>query len=202
MQTIERLRVAFEFLMKVIVAILMVTLAVLIVTAVVYRKAGASLTWYDEVASVLLAWLTYYGAALAAARRAHIGFEGLVEAVPPRWGLAMFVVAEAVVIAFFALLAWTGWEVLKVLEGSTLVSLPSVSVQITQSVIPIGAALIIIGQLLSLPEQWRKLRLGLPLNPEIPEELAAEVASGRELEPASHSKAGRSLDSGREERAR
>ena len=32
----------------------------------VYRKAGASLTWYDEIASILLAWVTYYGAALAA----------------------------------------------------------------------------------------------------------------------------------------
>lgn len=180
MRTIERLRTAFEHVMKVIVAILMVTLAVLIVTAVIFRKAGHSLSWYDEVASVLLAWLTYYGAAYAASRRAHIGFEGLVEAMPPRWGLAVFVLAETIVIGFFVVLAWTGWEVLKVLEGTTLVSLPQVSVQITQSVIPIGAVLFIVGQLLSLPEQWRKLRAGLPLNPEIPEELAHEAASVRE----------------------
>jgi len=183
-RTIERLRTGFEHVMKVIVAVLMVTLAVLIVTAVVFRKAGHSLSWYDEVASVLLAWLTYYGAAYAASRRAHIGFEGLVEALPPRWGLAMFLVAETIVIGFFVVLAWTGWEVLKVLEGTTLVSLPQVSVQITQSVIPIGAVLFIIGQLLSLPEHWRKLRAGLPLNPEIPEELASEAASVRESESA------------------
>lgn len=180
MQTIERLRTAFERVMKVIVAVLMVTLAVLIVTAVIFRKAGHSLSWYDEVASVLLAWLTYYGAAYAAARRAHIGFEGLVESVPTRWGLAMFILAETIVIGFFVVLAWTGWEVLKVLEGTTLVSLPQVSVQITQSVIPIGAVLFIVGQLLSMPDHWRKLRAGLPLNPEIPEELESQAANVRE----------------------
>ena len=41
-------------------------LAVVVVLGVGFRKFGAALVWYDEVASVLLAWLTYYGAALAA----------------------------------------------------------------------------------------------------------------------------------------
>ena len=36
-------------------------------------RVGQSLTWYDEVASHLLAWLTFYGAALASVKRAHIG---------------------------------------------------------------------------------------------------------------------------------
>ena len=50
------------------------------------------------------------------------------------------------VFGFFALLAWTGWVVLDVLEGDTLVSLPWVPVQLTQSVIPIGAVLFILAQ--------------------------------------------------------
>ena len=40
-------------------------LALLVVVGVVSRKAGFSLVWYDEVAAILLAWLTYSGAALA-----------------------------------------------------------------------------------------------------------------------------------------
>lgn len=166
MARIEQLRKGFERLMEVIVLVLMVTLSTLIIVAVFYRRAGASLTWYDEVASVLLAWLTYYGSALAATKRAHIGFEGIVEAVPPRWGLTMLVIGEVVVIGFFAVLAWTGWEVLMILRGDTLVSLPQVPVMLTQSVIPIGAVLFIIGQLLSLPEYWRKVKAGESLNPE------------------------------------
>ena len=34
---------------------LMVTLTTLVIVAVVYRKLGNSLSWYDEVASVVLA---------------------------------------------------------------------------------------------------------------------------------------------------
>ena len=50
----------------------MITLTVMVLVAVFYRKFGASLSWYDEVASIMLAWITYYGAALAALRRQQL----------------------------------------------------------------------------------------------------------------------------------
>ena len=136
---------------------LIVALTVVVVVAVVYRKLGNSLAWYDEVASVMLAWLTYYGACLAALKRGHIGFDGIVRAVPKAWRLVFVAISETCMIAFFAILAWTGWVVLLVLEGDTLVSLPGISVQITQSVIPISAVLFIVCELLSLPGYWRDL---------------------------------------------
>ena len=148
---------ALERVLEGVTVVLMVSMTAVVVVAVVYRKAGASLTWYDEVASIMLAWLTYYGACLAALKRAHIGFDGLVRAVPPAWRLGCVALAEAFVIGFFAILAWTGWIVLEVLAGDTLVSLPQVSVQITQSVIPIGAMLFIVCELMSLPAYWRDL---------------------------------------------
>ena len=159
---LERLSRVFERLLASIVGLLLVTLTVIVVVAVVYRRAGHSLVWYDEVASVLLAWLTYYGAALAALKRAHIGFTGLVDSFPARLRLAAVLFAEICVIGFFALLAWTGWQVLQVLQGIHLVSLPWVPVQLTQSVIPIGAGLFILAQLLSLPEVLRRAREGAP----------------------------------------
>ena len=61
---------------------LMVTLTTLVIVAVVYRKLGNSLSWYDEVASITLSWITYYGAALAALRRKHIGFDSVLLAIP------------------------------------------------------------------------------------------------------------------------
>ena len=154
-------KAALERLLEATVILLVVTLTAVVVIAVVYRKLGASLSWYDEVASVLLAWVTYYGAALAALKRQHIGFEGLVLSLPTSLRLVFVVVAEVCVFGFFVLLAWTGWVVLVVLEGDTLVSLPSVSVQITQSVIPIGAALFILCEALSLPDYWRRMRAGI-----------------------------------------
>jgi hypothetical protein len=50
-----------------------------------------------------------------------------------------------------------GWRVFDVLQGSALVSLPSVPVQWAQSVIPVGAMLFIVAQLLSLPDAWKRL---------------------------------------------
>ena len=37
---------------------LMIILTVVVMVAVFYRRFGSSLVWYDEVASVLMAWIT------------------------------------------------------------------------------------------------------------------------------------------------
>lgn len=149
--TFSRLRAGYEHLLEAVVFILMAALAIEVVVGVVFRTFGESLVWYDEVASILLAWLTYYGAALAAHKRAHIGFSGLVDALRPALRLPAVVFAETCVLGFFVLMAWVGWSVMDVLATDYLVSLPEVSVKYTQSVIPIGAALFIIAQLLNLP---------------------------------------------------
>jgi len=44
---------------------MMIALALVVVLGVGYRWAGKALVWYDEVAAVQLAWLTYYGSAYA-----------------------------------------------------------------------------------------------------------------------------------------
>jgi len=150
------LRSGFERLLEWIVMLLMVSMALVVVVAVIYRKAGDSLVWYDEVASIMLAWLTYYAAALAALKRAHLGFSGFVDSLRPSFRIPLLVVAEIFVFAFFILLAWVGYEVLLVLEGDNLVSLPEISTQFTQSVTPIGAILFVIAEGLSLPEVWRQ----------------------------------------------
>jgi TRAP-type C4-dicarboxylate transport system permease small subunit len=150
-------RVFFERALTAFVIFLLALMAILILVAVTLRTFGIPLVWYDEGASIMLAWLTYYGAALAALKRAHIGFPGIVNALPPRWRVAAVCFGEVCVVTFFALLSWYGFQVLKVLSGDTMVSLPVPS-QFTQSVIPIGGALFIVAQLLSLPEVLRQAR--------------------------------------------
>ena len=74
----------------------------------------------------------------------------------------MVVAAETLVIAFFLLLAWVGYRVLEVLATDNLVSLPAVSVAWTQSVIPIGALLYVVAELLNLPQILAEAR-GRPI---------------------------------------
>lgn len=155
---LERLRTVFKKLIEYIVIILMISLSLMVIVAVVYRKMGMSLSWYDEVAEVMLAWLTYYASALAALTRGHIGFNGLINALKPSLRVPILLLGEVLVISFFILLAWTGWQVLLVLEGDTLISLTWVPNRLTHSVIPIGALLFVIGQLLSFPDLWRQAK--------------------------------------------
>ncbi len=151
--SLARLRRRFQKLLEAVVLVLMSALAVLVVAGVVFRKAGASLVWYDEVASILLVWLTYYGASLAALDRSHIGFPRLLASTRGRLRSCLIVLGEAVAITFFATVAWAGWLVFRVLDGTYLVSLPWLPQQLTQSVIPVGAVLFIAAELLGLLDE-------------------------------------------------
>ncbi|MBI4192804.1 MAG: TRAP transporter small permease [Betaproteobacteria bacterium] len=148
---LARARNVYEKFLEAIVILLMATLAAEVTVGVIFRSAGQSLVWYDEVASILLAWLTFYGSALAAVKRAHIGCPEVVAMLPPRVKFALRLVAEALVIAFFALIAWVGYSILDVLATDSLVSLPSVPVNYVQSVLPISAVLIVVAEILTLP---------------------------------------------------
>src|SRR3970282_1952338 len=99
---LARVRNAYEKFLEAVVILLMATLAIEVTVCVIYRSSGYSLVWYDEIASILLAWLTFYGSALAAAKRAHIGCPEVMAMLPPRAKLAFRIVAEVLVLAFLA----------------------------------------------------------------------------------------------------
>lgn len=158
------------------IIVLMIALTAVVVVAVLFRIAGSSLSWYDEIAAIILSWITYYGAALAALKRRHIGFDSVLLSIPMPARMIGVLVAEALTLGFFLLLAWAGFKVLVVLQGMTLVSVAWMPIQFTQSVIPIGAVLFIICQLLSLPDYWRKTARGVSLeHAEIEEEVEQEM---------------------------
>ncbi len=167
-----------RILLEAITIALLVALAVIVVLAVAFRFAGASFVWYDEVASVMLAWITYFGAALAALKRRHLGFSGFVLSLSPGIRGLLFVVAELVIYATFLTAAWASWFVLRVMAGETLQSLAWVPLQFTQSVVPVGCALFLIAHALSTPIAWARLMAGRSAEDvEIAEELAkAETA--------------------------
>lgn len=150
---VNRVRQGLERTLEWIVVVLMASLAVLVVVAVAFRRSGGALVWYDEVASVMLAWLTYYGSALAALNHQHIGFPRFVERARPGIRRALIAVRSAVVIGFFGVVTWAGIRVLGILGGLTMTSLPWIPSRLTQSVIPVGAALFIIAELLSAAER-------------------------------------------------
>src|SRR3954470_11703539 len=111
---LEELRWRYERLLEWLVIGLMAVLAVEVTIGVLYRSFGASLVWYDEVASILLAWLTFYGSGLAASKRAHIGCPEVIAMLAPGVRVAARVLADVLLVAFFVLLGWTGYAILGV----------------------------------------------------------------------------------------
>jgi TRAP-type C4-dicarboxylate transport system permease small subunit len=138
-----------------VVSALMIVLFAEVTLGVVFRAIGASLIWYDEIASVLLAWLTFYGAALASVKRAHIGCPEVVDALSWPARRVVNIVAQLLVIAFFVLLGGVGVAIMPVLATDALVSVPEIPMSVVQSVIPISSALIVIAELLQLAELIR-----------------------------------------------
>ncbi|MEO5699362.1 MAG: TRAP transporter small permease subunit [Casimicrobiaceae bacterium] len=148
-------------ILQVVTIGLLLGLAVLVIAAVGFRKAGESIIWYDEVASVLLAWLTFLGAALAVLRHAHLGFPGLVFRLPLALRVPCFALAKLIVAGFWVTVLIAGGRALDLMVGDALVTLPWLSVQVVQGVLPVAAVLIIAAELLDLPESLARLRRGV-----------------------------------------
>lgn len=156
--TLQSFRRGYERFLEWICIALMAALAAEVAAGVVFRYSGHSLVWYDEVATILLAWVTFYGAALAVLKHAHMGVPEIVRMLPPGPRVAAAVVAQLCTLAFFVLLAWVGYSILEILADDRLVSLPEVSVAYANSVIPISAVLFIVAQLLIFPDVLREAR--------------------------------------------
>ena len=156
--TLQSFRGGYERFLEWICIVLMAALAVEVAAGVAFRYSGHSLVWYDEVATILLAWVTFYGSALAVLKHAHMGVPELERMLPPGPRVAAAILAQLCTMAFFVLLAWIGYSILEILATDYLVSLPEVSVAWANSVIPITSVLFVVGQVLVFPEVLRKAR--------------------------------------------
>lgn len=179
--TLSRINRLISKILEWITISLMILLTLIVTMAVLARLMGQSFSWYDEVAAIMLAWITYYGSALAALHRRHIGFDTVLLAMPVKFRIAALLIGEAIVLTFFFLMARAGLQVLEVLAGDTLISLTWVPIQVTQSVIPIGAILFMICQMLSLPGYLKLTAAGISLeHAEIEEEVESELEKNKD----------------------
>jgi TRAP-type C4-dicarboxylate transport system permease small subunit len=158
--TLASFRRGYERLLEWICIAVMIALAAEVTAGVVFRYIGHSLVWYDEVACVLLAWVTFYGSALAVFKHAHMGVPEIVAMLPPRGRVVAAVIAQLCTMSFFVLLAWITYSIWDVLASDMLVSLPDVSVGYGYSAIAIGAVLFVVAQLLVFPEVLQRARGG------------------------------------------
>lgn len=179
--------VLFNFVKKsltVISSLILAVLAIIIILSIFSRFFGVSLYWYDEVSAILLAWLTFYGAALCAINRNHMGFGNLVAAMPLHLKKIVFIVNEIIVISFFVLLAWAGFYILSVFGDETLTSLDFIPMALAQSALPIGCVLFVVAEILSMPKAFKSLLEGKTQDDEEIEQALQEVNNSADMQMA------------------
>lgn len=175
---------AVKKILTVISSAILAALALIIIVSIFSRFIGVSLHWYDEVSSILLAWLTFYGAALCALNRNHMGFGNLVASMPLHLKKVVFAVNELIVIAFFALLAWAGFYVLSIFGDETLTSLDFIPLAVAQSALPIGCVLFIIAEVLSIPKAFNAILQGKTQEDEEIEQAIRDVDNSADMQMA------------------
>ena len=140
--------------------VLLIAMVVVVTLGVFYRYVlNASLIWYDEFASYLLVWLTFYGAVVAAYHRKHIAFETIVEGFRPEARRWVAMGAEACVLVFQGILCYYGWVLMVAVRVETAVSLEWVRMSWVYSVLPVSGGLML---LISLVDLARILRGEMP----------------------------------------
>lgn len=175
MHSITRL---LRLVLEAVCLTLMGLLTLIVLYSVVARALGASPGWYDELASALLAWITWVGGAYAALRGAHMTTETLLVLMPLPLRKAVFVMAEAVVMVTMLLVVIAGVKIVETLAGETLLSLPWLQRSMLQGVLPVSAAFFILGRILVLPEAWRRVMSGTDADTE---EVTAAIARAEEM---------------------
>ena len=105
---------------------------------------NSSLVWYDEFASYMLVWLTFYGTVVADYQRRHIGFDLLVNKLAPPARKVVDVAAELAVLGFQFVLFYYGWVLTERMGDETAISLPWVKVIWINSVLPITGGIMLV----------------------------------------------------------
>jgi TRAP-type C4-dicarboxylate transport system permease small subunit len=151
---IDNFKKSYDLFLQYVMFVMMIALAGTVVIGVAFRWSGEALVWYDEVASVQLAWLTYYGSAYAALKGSHIGVPSILKSFSIGLRKILFVVSKAVIYGFFGLMTYYGVIVMQLIQGETLTTLEWIPQSFVQSVIPIGSFLFMLSETLRLKEDY------------------------------------------------
>ncbi len=124
---------------------LLVLMVVLVCLGVFFRYVlSSSLAWYDEFASYLLVWLTFYGAVVASYHGRHIAFEMVVDRFMRNTKRIVEAVAELFVLGFQFVLFYYGWLLTQKMGDETAVSLVWVKMGWVYSVLPITGGVMLL----------------------------------------------------------
>lgn len=122
---------------------------------------GAPSTWSEVITRSAMIWSVFLGVAVAFKHGAMISVDMIQNTLPPRLGLALYVVASLGSLIFFSLLLWQGYLMtLRVIPQS--LSALEISIAWVYAALPTGSVFILLAVLASIIRavqgDWLKAR--------------------------------------------
>jgi TRAP-type C4-dicarboxylate transport system permease small subunit len=124
-----------------LVAAVAVILACVVLQVVMRYVVGRSLSWSEEIAVLMFAWVTLGGLALGVREGFHVRLDTILDALPPsgrRWAERAI---EALTAVFGAYLAWSGARFLDFTTGSVSAAI-GYPIEILNGLAPIAGVLV------------------------------------------------------------
>jgi TRAP-type C4-dicarboxylate transport system permease small subunit len=104
---------------------------------------GNPSTWSEVITRTAMIWSVFTGVAVAFRHGAMIAVEIIQQALPPRLGLALFMVANGLSVLFFSILFWQGWAMAERVAKQKLAAL-DISIAWAYAALPVGSVFIVI----------------------------------------------------------
>ncbi len=108
MTLLERTSRTINALVEKVLFVIGAAICIILFAQVVFRYAGASLGWSEEVSRHLLVAITFLGGTVAYKRASFIGLKGFGHKLGPTIQQAIVVGLQVLTLACFGLIAWFG----------------------------------------------------------------------------------------------
>lgn len=106
-------------------------------------------TWSEVITRSAMIWSVFLGVAVAFRHGAMIAVEVIQQKLPPRLGLALFLISNAMSVIFFSILFWQGWAMTERVVNQKMAAL-DISISWAYAALPVGSVFIIIAVLAAM----------------------------------------------------
>jgi len=142
MSALESASNAINAFVEKILFVIGTVICIILFAQVVFRYAGASLGWSEEVSRHLLVAITFLGGTVAYKRASFIGLQGLGHHLGPAVQRIIVVGLQVLSLALFALIAYFG-AIYTIKAGEHTSSSLQIPMAIPFAVIPIAAVIFV-----------------------------------------------------------
>ena len=118
---------------------------------------STAFSWAEEVSIVILVWATWGGACMSVRRGKHLQILFLIERLSPTKKTIIQLLTNILSIFFLAYVGITSKTIIQSMTSLTLLSLPSVPINVMYFCVPVGCIVMIYYMLFYIYDDMRRL---------------------------------------------